>query len=86
MRILLTGGSGFIGSHFINAASKQGHDLICLRRNNSKPITKLKNKVTWVTCNLILIGDSVICNVDALVHLSAAGVSPQKASRTEMLS
>ena len=39
MKILITGGTGFIGSHLTNDLVKLGHELVLLTRNN----TKVKN-------------------------------------------
>jgi len=39
MKILITGGTGFIGSHLTNDLVKLGHELVLLTRNN----TKIKN-------------------------------------------
>jgi nucleoside-diphosphate-sugar epimerase len=38
LRLFVTGATGFIGSHFLNAALAAGHDVVALRRSeNSKP-------------------------------------------------
>ena len=39
MRIFLTGGTGFIGSHFLNLALNKGYKIIALRRS---PLSKVK--------------------------------------------
>jgi nucleoside-diphosphate-sugar epimerase len=85
MKIFVTGGTGFIGSHFINNAIKAGHQLICIRRPNSKPRINIERHPTWLTGQLDDDWEEYLKGCDALVHLSACGVSPQKASREEML-
>ena len=54
MKIFITGGTGFIGSHLINELIKFDYDLICLRRQNSQRIP-LKKEPQWIMRILIWI-------------------------------
>ena len=76
MRIFLTGGTGFIGSHFINTAHAAGHEVIALRRPGSNPPIPLIHEPRWIDGSLD--GDHMVTlrGCDALVHLAAAGVNP----------
>jgi len=79
MKIFLTGGTGFIGSHFINAAHAAGHHVIALRRNASSAVIALDREPDWFTGEL---GDDLsqcMSDSDALVHLASSGVSPKPA-------
>jgi nucleoside-diphosphate-sugar epimerase len=79
MRILVTGATGFIGSHFVNCASAAGHAVIGLRRPGSTPRVPVSNSVRWLDKAL---GDLQIADcegIDSVVHFAAAGVSPASA-------
>ena len=71
MKVFLTGGTGFIGSNFINYAHSKGIELICLRRNGSKPRIKLNKIPKWIdgTINDNLIKHLTKC--DVLIHLAS---------------
>ena len=84
MKIFLTGGTGFIGSHFINQALSKGHILTCLRRKGSRPRIALKGEPIWVEGDLAENWSDDLQECDVLVHLAAAGVSPQKATRSKL--
>ena len=48
MKIFTTGGTGFIGSHFVQAAITSGHEVIALRRPGSQPRRLLKEQPKWI--------------------------------------
>jgi len=83
MRIFVTGGTGFIGSHFLARAVAQGHTVLALRRPGSVPRCPVPPAVTWVEGALDDDWTSSLGACDALVHFAAVGVSPQTATWDE---
>jgi len=71
MKIAVTGGSGFIGSHLSVFLAQMGHEVISMCRHGSVPV---HDGVVPITCDLLY--DSIpqeVCDADAIIHL--AGVS-----------
>ena len=61
MKILVTGGSGFVGSNLINSLSSDDHDIILVNKNknklnNVKMTDKIHILTVWV--NATQMGDS----------------------------
>lgn len=75
MRIFVTGGTGFVGSHFLVTALSAGHEVIALRRRGSQPRFPLPHTPNWREGKLTdnWIEELKLC--DVLVHLAAYGVS-----------
>lgn len=72
MNILLTGGTGFIGSHFIQQALSANHSVFALRRSNlSQPRIDLKEQPYWIHSDLITFQFDLLPEIDCLVHLAA---------------
>ncbi len=78
MRIFLTGGTGFLGSHFLSEALELGHEVVALRRSGSIPKIDLPKEPRWVEFELDEVPPELIAGCDAFVHLASQGVSPQK--------
>ena len=86
MKIFLTGGTGFIGAHFINVAHAAGHEVISLRRSVcSRPPIQLDREPLWLDKELKYLEVLDLGTCDAIVHLASAGVSPQKATDSELI-
>ena len=78
MQIFLTGGTGFIGSHFLNQAHARGHGVIALRRNpKSKPKIKLRSEPVWLDKCISEVSSQDMLACDVIVHLASFGVSPK---------
>lgn len=76
MRIFLTGGTGFIGSHFIRQAHEAGHTVVAQRRAGSVPRCALAREPQWI--DLPLDGDfsAALKGCDVLVHLASHTPNP----------
>lgn len=85
MKIFVTGGTGFIGSHFIKQALHQGHEVHALRRPDSHPRIVLPQQPTWIDSSLDNVLPAAISPCDILVHAAAYGVSPQRCGWMEAL-
>ena len=80
MKIFLTGGTGFIGSHFLDTALKKGYYIKALIRPKSKFKIFQKQNLEWLRKELYEINISDLKGYDAVVHLAAEGVSPKLSS------
>ena len=78
MRILITGGAGFIGSHLCEKYTKEGHTVICLDNFMSGNLTNIRHLLDYRNFKLIK-GDvrdfdlleKVMRDVDVVFHLAA---------------
>jgi nucleoside-diphosphate-sugar epimerase len=79
MKLIVTGGTGFIGSHFLRVALAAGHEVIAIRRPGSVPRVPVEGPLQWVDAELAAVDFKPFGDLSqaCLVHLAAYGVSPQ---------
>jgi UDP-glucose 4-epimerase len=68
MRILITGGSGFIGTYLINKLSGDGHDVYNLDKVNSPALPPDKQKIIDILD--IDVNDVFFNNIEVIIHLA----------------
>ncbi len=84
MKVLLTGGTGFIGSHLVKSLVNDGHDVYAVRRADFQSENIVNKHLTWITKSLCEINVKDLSNIDIIFHLASAGVSPKKATWEEI--
>jgi dTDP-L-rhamnose 4-epimerase len=78
MKVLVTGGAGFIGSHVVDALREAGMDVLCLDsldpRVHHRPPAYLRRDVDYCVVDLrAWAPDARFDDVEAVVHLAALG-------------
>jgi len=72
MKIFLTGGTGFIGSHFVQQALSAGHEVLALRRSKTSVAKiELDSEPQWLDKQLTEVELNDLRGYDVLVHLAA---------------
>jgi nucleoside-diphosphate-sugar epimerase len=68
MRLAITGGTGFVGSHLIDVALAAGHRLVALTRRDQPP----REGVTWVRGDLSTPDalEQLVDGADAVIHVA----------------
>jgi nucleoside-diphosphate-sugar epimerase len=86
LRLFVTGGTGFIGSHFVRAAMAAGHDVVAIRREGACSRIPLAIQPRWETSSLAdasrLFTHGALREIDVIVHFAAGGVLPKDRSWT----
>jgi len=78
MKILITGGTGFIGSHIVRAAVAAGHEVIALRRekSNLSRCSDFLDQVRWLNHDVPDWTTRAIAeNPAVIIHSAWAGVT-----------
>jgi len=74
MKILVTGGAGFIGSHLIELLLKKRHQVVCVDDLSTGYISNLDSvidKIEFYEAKIELFDFDKVTGVDAVVHLAA---------------
>ena len=69
MKILITGGSGFIGKYLVNKLLNDGHDVYNLDKIPNPNIHSNKQKI--IDLYDINVNDIFFDNIDCIIHLAA---------------
>ena len=95
MKILVTGGAGFIGSHVCENLLERGHEVIVLDDLSTGTLVNLagvENKITFLQSRVESFDFDRLDGIDSVIHLAAQASVPlsisdfYKSSKTNILS
>lgn len=70
MRVLVTGGTGFVGGHLVEALRRQGHAVTALVRSPDKAAPLAALGATLVSGDLHTIGTGALEGIETVYHLA----------------
>jgi nucleoside-diphosphate-sugar epimerase len=85
MKIFLTGGTGFIGSHLLRLLGTTDHKVTALRRVSSQPCIDIGSEPLWLVKEMDRLEPIDFAGMDTLVHLASVGVSPKTSTWRDLL-
>jgi nucleoside-diphosphate-sugar epimerase len=85
MNLFITGGTGFIGSNFINEAILSGFTVRALKREGSEPRVPLIQEPEWVIGDLKDPQPKWFSETQVFIHLASHTPNPPYASLSECL-
>lgn len=84
MKILVTGGTGFVGSYLLIELLKAGHEVAAVRRPGSTPAVKLEVQPGWIEIPFNELSLANLADIDVIIHLASSGVSPKQSTWLEL--
>lgn len=77
IKVLVTGGTGFIGKILIGKLLSIGHEVVVLTRNKEKALKLLGNKVSAVEWDhsLLIVPTEELENTDAVINLAGESIA-----------
>ena len=90
MKIVVLGGSGFLGSHIADALSKKGHNVIIFDKKKSKWIKKnqkivIGNILNFESLKKVIRGSQIVYNFAALANIGYAKYKPIETVKINIL-
>jgi nucleoside-diphosphate-sugar epimerase len=76
MKLFVTGGTGFVGSHFLQQALAAGHEVVAQRRPSSRARLPLLQEPAWVERELDADFRAELAGCDVVVHFAAHTPNP----------